>query len=331
MQASLADENVTCWVLSDGKAGDEVQCLGVAETLGLAPQIRHVAPRAPWTWLMPWGPIDPREAPKKPGSPLSGPFPDLAIASGRRAVAYLRKIKRASHGRTFTVFLKDPRTGTGAADFIWVPEHDRLRGANVLTTLTSPHRVSAERLAAARRSPLPALAALPAPRICVLVGGASDAYRFESNTVQRFCTLLRQAADQGTLMGTFSRRSALAHPDLVPSVTRIFQETGGYLWNGEGENPYIQLLANANAIVVTADSVNMVGEAAATGHAVHVFHPLRKGNTHKFDAFLQGLDAAGAVRPFTGRMEYPTYEAIDSTPAIAAEIAVRFRAHRTAL
>jgi mitochondrial fission protein ELM1 len=34
----------------------------------------------------------------------------------------------------------DPRTGTNSADLIWVPEHDRRRGPNVLSTLTAPHR-----------------------------------------------------------------------------------------------------------------------------------------------------------------------------------------------
>ncbi|WP_442881052.1 ELM1/GtrOC1 family putative glycosyltransferase [Bosea sp. (in: a-proteobacteria)] len=116
----------TLWVLTDGKAGDEVQCLGVAERLGLAPEIRRVSPGRPWSWLMPRGPIDPREGPDRPGSPLRPPFPDIAIASGRRAVAYLRALKKASNGRSFTVFLKDPRTGATAADLIWVPQHDRL-------------------------------------------------------------------------------------------------------------------------------------------------------------------------------------------------------------
>ena len=51
---------------------------------------------------------------------------------------------------TFTVFLQDPRTGPDTADLIWVPEHDTRRGANVFTTLTTPHRLTLEQLAARR-------------------------------------------------------------------------------------------------------------------------------------------------------------------------------------
>jgi mitochondrial fission protein ELM1 len=61
---------------------------------------------------------------------------------------------------------------------IWVPEHDRLRGPNVVTTLTPPHRVSAERLASARMAADERLSALPRPRVAVLAGGTSRHHRF---------------------------------------------------------------------------------------------------------------------------------------------------------
>ncbi len=112
---------LTCWIITDGKAGDENQCVGVAEAMGLAFETRRVAPRAPFAWFMPKGPIDPREGPSRPGSPIGGAPPDVVIGSGRRAAAYVRAVKKHSGGRTFTMFLKDARTGTGAADFIWVP------------------------------------------------------------------------------------------------------------------------------------------------------------------------------------------------------------------
>jgi uncharacterized protein len=83
--ARRAVAGASCWVLTDGKAGDEAQCLGVAERLGLMAEPRHVKPRPPWVWLMPRGPIDPAEAPDRPGSPIAPPFPDICIASGRRA------------------------------------------------------------------------------------------------------------------------------------------------------------------------------------------------------------------------------------------------------
>ncbi|WP_342360526.1 mitochondrial fission ELM1 family protein [Terrarubrum flagellatum] len=317
--------DVTAWVLTDGKAGDEIPCIGVAEALGLTPVIRRVKPRAPWFWLAPWGPIDPAEAPDRPGSPIAPPFPDLVIGTGRRAIPYVKRVKKGSGGRTFTVILKDPRAGAGAADFIWVPEHDRLRAANVMTTLTSPHRISQAKLAAARVAPPAFIEALPPPRAAVLVGGDSRHLRFSDADVASLTERLSMLAAGGaSLMGTLSRRTP---PKLADAMRKLFAEHQGWLWDGTGDNPLIPLLALADAVVVTADSANMPGEAAATGKPVLVFSPGGRGHP-KHRAFLAGLAAQGVVHNFSGRLEGRPYPPLDSTPAIAQAIAERFRAFR---
>jgi uncharacterized protein len=317
----------TTWVLTDGKAGDEQPCLGVVEALGLTPEIRRVRPRPPFSWLAPRGPVDPRERPGAAASPIAPPFPDLLVAAGRRAVPYLRHVKRASGGRTFTVFLRDPRTGPGTADLIWVPEHDRLRGGSVIVTLTTPHRFSPERLAAARAAADPLLAALPRPRVAVLAGGDSRHHRFTDADVARFAGALERLAETGVgLMMTASRRTP---PALRAALASLAARHRGFLWDGAGENPYPALLALAEAVVVTADSFNMLGEAAATGAPLLVFEP--SGGHPKLARFRQGLKARGAVHAFTGHLEGGRYEPLNSTPVIAEAVAEGLARHRRAL
>ncbi|MCB8821528.1 mitochondrial fission ELM1 family protein [Microvirga rosea] len=323
----LRDAGLTSWVLTDGKAGDEMQALSVADALGLSPEIRRVRPRAPFSWLMPWGLIDPQERPGRHNSPIVPPFPDVLIGSGRRSVPYLRFIKHASGGRTYTVFLKDPRIGPKAADFIWAPSYDRIRGANVLNTLTPPHRVSAERLAMARAEPDPRLAALLRPRVGILVGGSSRHHRFGPEDVRRFAADLERLAGTGAgLMITASRRTPPALREALADLTR---RHGGFFWDGTGENPFVALLALSDAIVVTADSFNMVGEAAVTGVPILVFEP--EGGHPKLRTFLDELKAKGIVHVFEGRLEGSPYEPLNSTPLIARAIAEDLARHRRAL
>jgi uncharacterized protein len=313
----------TAWIVTDGKAGDLNQCLGIAERLGLTPDIREIAPRAPWRWLMPlsWRipflDIDPAEAPGKVGGPLAGPFPDLVIASGRRAAPYLPAIRRASGGKTFTAFLKDPRTSPAIADFLWVPAHDRLRGANVMTTLLSPHRIAPETLEAMRKAPPARITALPHPRVALLIGGNSRHFTFTDPDITRFAEALHTLAGGGaSLMATASRRTP---PALANTIQDIVAAHGGWFWDGTGENPY---RAHADALVVTAESVNMVGEALATGRPVHLFRP--SGGSRKIDQFLRGLEDRRLVHPFTGTLQTDRYQPIDETGMIAAEIARRY-------
>lgn len=330
-EARSALRNVRCWVLTDGKAGDLAQCLGVAERLGLTPDERVVHPRAPWVWLMPhaWRlpllGVDPRETPGAAASPLQPPYPDLVIASGRRAATYLPALKRASRGRTFTVLLKDPRTSPAIADFVWVPDHDRMRGTNVLTTLLSPHRITPEALADLRANPPERIASLPHPRVAVLIGGDSKDFRYAEADIGRFREALGTLAAAGAgLMATPSRRTP---PALAEAARATIEASGGWFWDGTGENPYRALLACADALVVPAESVNMVGEALATGKPVHVFRPT--GRSRKIDQFLRGLDASGAIRPFMGVLESYTYPPMDATPDIGIELARRYQTFRS--
>jgi len=101
-----------------------------------------------------------------------------------------------------------------------------------------------------------------------------------------------------------------------------------FIWAGAGDNPYGQILAHAETILVTGDSVNMVGEATATGAPVHVFEPSGAG-AGKIGRYLDALERLGAVRRFAGRVEPFTYAPIDSSLTIAREIARRFAASRT--
>ncbi|MGO4386388.1 mitochondrial fission ELM1 family protein [Microvirga sp. 2YAF29] len=317
----------TSWVLTDGKAGDELQALSVAEALGLEPEIRRVAPKAPFVWAMPWGPIDPRERPGAPNSPLAPPFPDILIASGRRAVPYLRFVKKASGGRTYTVFLKDPRTRPKVADFIWSPDYDRVRGGNVLTTLTPPHRVSARKIAEARAHPDPRLAHLPHPRVAVLVGGDSRHHRFQDSDIARLVAHLTTLAETGAgLMMTASRRTP---PALRTALAALAKKHDGFFWAGGSENPYVSLLSLADFIVATADSFNMIGEAAATGRPILVFEP--SGGHPKLTVYMDRLKAHGVVHAFEGRLEGQAYQPLNSTPQIADAIARGFSLHRRAL
>jgi mitochondrial fission protein ELM1 len=298
--------------------------------LDLVAERRYVAPRANYAWAMPYGPIDPHEASGQKDSPLAPPFPDLAIAAGRRAVPYLRALKQLSKGATFTVFIKDPYWSRRKMDLIVVPEHDRLAGKNIFAALTPANQLHAWRLAAAWRTPDPRIADLPRPRVAFILGGASQHHHFARKDIDAVVAIARSIAQSGKgLMVSPSRRTP---PELRTALEAAFAglpqnlAKNIFVWNGQDPNPYIAILANADAIIVTGDSVNMVGESVATGAPVHVYEP--SGGHQKITAYLGALEALGAIRRWRGVLEDWRYMPINATPAIAQEIARRFRAFR---
>lgn len=302
---------VTLRVIGDGRIGHEVQSLGLAEALGATVDFRRIAPRRLFDWLAPVGPMDPRDA-----VAIAPPWPDLAIAAGRRALPALRRLKRDSGGRTFTIYINRPLTGLGAADFIIAPRHDAFEGPNVLTPLTPPNRITPERLAAARLAPDLRVAHLPRPRAALLIG---DAKGLRHDPCAVAATLL---ADGFAVMATASRRTPAP---LAAALQRTLACPGGFFWDSTGENPYLSMLANADRLIVTGDSVNMIGEAVATGAPVHVLPAFRP--RRRIALYLAALEEAGAIAIWDAPLPVPTSPR-NETPEIARRIAAAWRAAR---
>ena len=326
---TLLPAGTSAWIVHDGKAGLETHCTGLAEALGLKAERRLVSPRRFWSALMPYGPVDPLEQPHKAGSPIAPPYPDILISSGRRALPYVREVKRQSDGKTFTIFLQDPVIGAKAADLICVPWHDKLRGANVVPTLTTPHSLTAARLAAARAAPDPRLARLKGQTLALVLGGKSQHHDLVEQDARKLADIaLRHATQDGlSLIVTPSRRTPA--PVLAAISAALYAaglgEDRHFVWDFSGENPYVAMLALAGKIIVTGDSVNMVSEACATGRPVYVYLPSGKGHT-KITRFHSELFKAGVARLYEGSVAGFSYEPVDATPLLAREVVARYAA-----
>lgn len=302
--------------LSDGRAGNARQALALARALAPCADEHVLVPKAPWRWLAP------RRCPGDahafgPGftSLLSAP-PALAVGCGRQAALATRLLR----GRgTRVVQVLDPRLPARHWDLVVAPEHDGLAGDNVITLAGSLHPVDDAWLHRARDE-APEFAALPSPRIAVLVGGPSGRAGFE---VADFDALMADVAamaarEGGSLMLVASRRT----PDAVRAALRAWAAPGvpvrAWADGGDGHNPYAGMLAWAERIACTADSVNMLSEACATRAPVFVHRPgAMRGRPRRF---VDALLARGRVRPLEA--DAAPFDAVPlrETARVAAEV-----------
>ena len=313
---SVSGRTPTVWAVHDGKIGMANQVLGLAEAVGYPVVEKALALRAPWRHLAPPLWIHPMAALAPEGARLEPPWPDLLIACGRGVTALALAVKRLSRGRTLWVQVQDPRFARRHVDLMVVPQHDPARGDNVLLTVGAVHRVRPASLEAGRVRFDPLFAALPRPLVGVLIGGSNRVYRLTPAIARALGEQLAALAAQGFGIAiTPSRRSG---ETALRALAEPLRGVPHYDWDGTGENPYLGLLAHADALIVTGDSVNMVSEAASTGKPVHVVG--LEGGSAKFRRFHELLRRAGIARAFTGKIERWSYEPPDDTERAAAEI-----------
>lgn len=304
--------------LSDGRAGNARQANALATALGEAYASLVLEPTPPWCWAAPrrW-PGAERACGHDFAALLATP-PGVAIGCGRQAALATRLLRERG---AKTVQILDPRLDPTHWDIVVVPDHDRVRGSNVVPVLGSLHPVTDGWLARARVE-FAAFSGLPRPINAVLLGGTSRHARFDRMSFEVLASKLEAtlAREGGSVLLTTSRRTP---KELREALKYRYADTPGMVWRSEedGANPYAGLLAWADRIVVSPDSVNMITEACATRVPVFVFDPERVRGRPR--AFIDTLLARGRIRAMDTRLAPYDVEPLRESLRVAAIVRER--------
>lgn len=295
----------------------ESQCVGLAEALGLSPIVKRVSLRAPWRQLTPYLRIGGTAQFTAESDPLTPPYPDLLIATGRHSIAASLLVKRLSGGKTRTVQLQNPAIASTHFDLVVVPRHDGISGPNIVMTKGALHRITPDVLREGAAKLAPHLSHLARPYIGVLIGGTNAAYRLEHAEMTVLAAGLKAAAANASasLIITPSRRTG---EDNIRVLKDTLAGVPHFLWDGTDNNPYFGILGLADFLVVTPDSVNMVSEAASTGKPVYV--ATLPGGSTKFNRFHRMMREDGYVREYSGSVAPYSYGPLDDMSAVVAHV-----------
>lgn len=297
------------WIITEGLAGTENQCLGIAEAMGMPAIVKRIGLRQPWKALSPYLGF---ECPLTFTEPLTAPWPDILIASGRKSIAASRYIKKKSGGKTFTIQVQDPRVHPKQFDMVVVPQHDPTRGDNVFVSVATPNRITHQKLNTAKQDFAHLFEKIPSPRIAVLIGGSTKRHIF---TAQENAALIEKLKNMNGLMITTSRRTG---EDNTKTIKAHLTRPENFIYDGTTQNPYMGMLAWADIILVTADSTSMISDAATTGKPVYIL-PMN-GLTKRQNQLIENLKSHGAVREFDGKIDKWDYPPLSDSAQIAAEI-----------
>ena len=309
----MKDLQKICWTITDEFPGMKSQVMGLAEAIGLPCLHKTCKRRWPWGWLgLSFG--NPLAQLTSESDPLSPPWPDLVISCGRRSAPLALAIKKQCKGKTLCVHLQNPILNIEAFDLIVCPEHDALKGSNVVSTKGALHKVTLSKLEEGIKFYGNLFEKFPRPYSTVLLGGTTNRYKMSQNAIEDIIqkVLLIRNKTQGSVFVTPSFRT----PFRDNLTSALQKEPNIFLADIETLNPYFAMLGLADFLFVTDDSVNMICEACFTGKPVYSLPLLGHHNT-KPQRFIQSLIQEGTIRAFEGEIDSWTYVPFNDTEKIA--------------
>jgi mitochondrial fission protein ELM1 len=258
-------EGLCIWALLGARAGDNDQIIALAEALGLPFTIKQLS----YNGLHRLGPRLLRASTASLTAEsrkliLSEPPPDLTISGGHRSVPVVQALRQRSGGRTRSVHVGFPRITP--ANFDLVIATSQYPAADHPKLLRIPFALTAAGVLGHPRAADPLLLALPSPRRLLLVGGPNIYWKLDEQALEaRLAALIEDAQrDGGSIIVSTSPRTP---PKVEQAMYAALDASPVPTLLAKPKQPpaYPALLAAADSIHVTADSVAMVSDAIWTG------------------------------------------------------------------
>lgn len=318
-----------CWGVTDGSAGTMAQVKALAEALGLEPIMKTVRIKKPYV-MLPNVFYNGRLQRLLPGvihhhsDVLAPPWPNVIISCGRRgALAALaaKRLASSAHAAPRLMHIHDPQMEPKHFDLVVAMEHDKVTGDNVIKTKSALHGITPKLLEDSASKFAKRFTLYSKPYVAVMLGGSTNKYTLGKAGMRSVIMALQQmlSALSGSALITTSRRTGEDNLRLLLAAFPRSRESKIYVYDGIGENPYLGMLALADHIVVTNDSVNMMSEAAATGKPLYILKLPGHQNT-KPARFAERLIKEGIARPLEGKLENWDYKMENEMERVAAEV-----------
>lgn len=261
------------WALTSYRAGETAQILALASALAdaLGSSWRRVdIDYQPWAAAA--GFLRLTTAIGADGAPVE-PWPTVLISAGLRNEPICRWVKQRSGGRTRIVFLGRTWAAASRFDLVVTTPQYRLRpAANIVENPLTLHRIGAAALLEAGEK---FADRFPQGRSLtgVLLGGNSGPYRFDRAYARRLARELDDFARAGDTRLLISSSSRTPPEFFTEFSAQLSDGHEIYDWRSSEPNPYLGILAGAEQLIVSADSIAMISEAVATGKRVLVSEP----------------------------------------------------------
>ncbi len=307
-------------LLTEGMHGMISQVEGMAKALNTEYSHKIVRLSFPWNLLPPKFTFISQIVLKDQIYLIDNDIPDLIISCGRKSVIPSLLLKR-KNPKIFTIHIQDPKVNSKNFDIIIAPEHDNLKGNNVLRSKGAIHYITELEINNAKSY---LNSEINSQKIVSLIlGGPNKYYNFnESQLIKIFNEVRSHFIKQGYKIIVIP---SMRTPKLIIDLAVKEFKEDGYVLNSVDKQAYLSSLALATFVVVTSDSTSMISEAATSGKPIFVAHMKAKKNNYRFKKFYQLFKKIGIIRDLGEKVEVWKYHKLNETERLAKEIITKIK------
>ena len=307
-------------LLTQGMHGMVSQVEGLAKALGLSYKHQKIELKSFWNLIPPKiSPISENLVKNKFVCDCK-----IIISCGRKSVIPSIALKKRLGNQIFNIHIQDPKVSFEHFDLIVSPEHDRLRGENIINTTGAIHYLTKKEIndnskylgiEKDKRKEL----------VAFIIGGPNKYYNYSEKQIHELFNKVKTlfTPDKFKIIVIPSYRT----PENILKIAFNTFSINHHVVKNIDKKAYLSALAISNYIVVTCDSTSMISEAAITGKPVYIAMMKSFKPTGRFKKFYSQLRDLGITRELEDRVESWSYNSLHEVNRIAPIVKAKMKKH----
>ena len=307
-------------LLTQGMHGMVSQVEGLAKALGLSYKHQKIELKSFWNLIPPKiSPISENLVKNKFVCDCK-----IIISCGRKSVIPSIALKKRLGNQIFNIHIQDPKVSFEHFDLIVTPEHDRLRGENIINTTGAIHYLTKKEIndnskylgiEKDKRKEL----------VAFIIGGPNKYYNYSEKQIHELFNKVKTlfTPDKFKIIVVPSYRT----PENILKIAFNTFSINHHVVKSIDKKAYLSALAISNYIIVTCDSTSMISEAAMTGKPVYIAMMKSFKPTGRFKKFYSQLKDLGITRELEDRVESWSYNSLNEVNRIAPIVKAKMKKH----
>jgi len=237
----------------------------------------------------------------------------VIISCGRKSVIHSIALKKKFKKDIFNIHIQDPKVSLNNFDLVVCPEHDNLKGENVITSAGAIHYLTKREID--MNSKYIKIDKEGKKIISFILGGPNKYYDYSESQINILFNKIKTlfTPDKYKLIVVPSYRTP---ENIIKKAFNTFSHNNTVIKHVD-KNAYLSSLSLCDFVVVTCDSTSMISEAAVTGKPIYVANMIPTRNNQRFKNFYSQFKKLGIIRDLEDTIDMWSYKQLNEANRIA--------------